>query len=172
MLMAVLTLWSSAKSFANILKESSPNCLNWFKVERHYHGLQHLSDLINEIFGRNVGIFLLDAILFYSRHSHEILVEDAVHRDWTKIVRLVFFVGSFFVTITISVNIVNQVHLLKEWLKYISVAVKQEGKEVSPEWIQLYLNDLTSHAVGMKGFRVYPITFSTIWEVGKFLVKF
>lgn len=191
-LVAALTLWSCARSFALKLESASKQLKSyerisdleflaqWTKIDEHYRALQKLSTLVNNTFGPFFGFFLVVDILYYSTSFNGVFVQRFIG-DWVAAFRVFFFFCNTASSLLISANIVTQVGRLQDFLRVNRPAIPsvdqyvgctkvgggmtKERLYIPCEHLQIYLNDLTSHSVAMKAANVFPVTYALVANV-------
>lgn len=187
-LMGVLTLWTCSRLFSKTLRDDI--CArehgdvhyhpvsSWIKIDREYKCLLKLADKINEAIGLNVTCFLVIQILDLSTTFHDaFLLESVILVQWNKILRLVFYSFFAFTIVYFSVDVAKHMRVMKEWLTF---PVYSNSLKTGQKWnhnaaircipadrIQLYLYDLETHAISIKASNIFPLTYSSLANVGR-----
>lgn len=190
-MMGSITLWTCAHSFAQQLQDEMLQQTDddnafilmsrklktdsqlgaYDTVHNNYLALKKFTSLINSMFDSNVTCFLLDAVLYYSTSFNEVFIEGVGFTDWNKSFRVLFFFCNMCIALLISAEIVHCMQALKDWLVFavLNPAGRQlfQRKELAIplEEIHIYINDLASDVISMKGSDVFSITYSLLANV-------
>lgn len=92
-------LWLMAVEFSNTLGHCSTySDVNWNRIKRAYRALLQLSELINNLVGNQLALYILVSLLYYSSNL-------ASFRNWSKIMGLLFSFGPNAMTVIISSSV-------------------------------------------------------------------
>lgn len=193
LLVAVLPLWSCARSFSISVRSITRDLVRkmtdgkhiikqefvyqWIQVDTHFKALRHLSNLISETFGVFYLVFMIRDILYYSTNFNEVFIQQR-HSDWTTALRVAFFFCNSTAVLILSANIASQVASLEEFLQISQPIVPSlesrtiggkewthEGYHMPFEHIFLYEKELAKNSVAIKAANVFPITYSLVANV-------
>ncbi len=111
----ILSLWISAKSFANLLNFGplKSEYVGWNTIYAHYLTVQRLSRLVNEFIGSQVVWLILNHMFYFATHIDELLIEAGVHGieniEWHRVIRLVYFTAIISIVLWFSADVCHQV---------------------------------------------------------------
>ncbi len=140
----------------------------WGKVKNYLKSLKILSKLINQVFGSNVTIFLLEAVVYYATSFDQVFIEShrvdggSGHQEYGAMIRLIFYFTSACIILLLSADVCHQMNRLKEWL-----GQEENRAEVPQDCLMMILNEVDSGLVAVRGNDIFPVTYTLVANVSK-----